>query len=84
MGKGAEGGGLRPPKVFKRHKKGEKGGGHRTCWRSIKWKIAILCCSSQGRKGIRDSTLLFNPQAPSFNTKVFFFGLCLDATREAH
>ena len=24
----------------------------RTCWRSIKWKIAILCCSTQSRKGI--------------------------------
>ena len=40
----------RPPKIFKRHRKQDRETGRRTCWRSIKWKIAILCCSSQGRK----------------------------------
>lgn len=46
---------LKPPKVFKKHSK--KSENRSTCWRSLKWKIAILCCYSHRRKG---SSLLHN------------------------
>jgi len=46
---------LKPPKVFKKHSK--KSENRSTCWRSLKWKIAILCCYSHRRKG---SSLLNN------------------------
>jgi hypothetical protein len=48
---GSKGDAVKSPKVLKKHSKRQDRESRRTCWRSIKWKIAILCCSSQGRKG---------------------------------